>query len=286
MIRIFDPQSLIQDLEQVGFYKEELTLWRSFFQRPHGLVLVTGPTGSGKTTTLYSTLKQLAGPEVNITTIEDPIEMVYEEFNQVLVQGKIDMTFANILRTTLRQDPDIVMIGEIRDSETAAMAVQAALTGHLVFSTLHTNDTASSVTRLIDLGVEPFLLSSTLVGIMAQRLLRKVCRHCKTQVMLDGSQLELLQIKLPPQLEQSLPVKYGEGCLECRGTGYRGRTGVFELMEIDTSLRGLISQGAAAPQMYKAARANGMMSLREHAIKKMASGKTSFEEVMTVLSDH
>ena len=285
VIRIFDPQSLIQDLEQVGFYKEELNLWRSFFQRPHGLVLVTGPTGSGKTTTLYSTLKQLAGPEVNITTIEDPIEMVYEEFNQVLVQTQIEMTFAAILRTILRQDPDIVMIGEIRDMETAKMAVQAAMTGHLVFSTLHTNDTASSITRLLDLGVEPFLLSSTLVGVMAQRLLRKVCKHCKTEVMLSSEQIDLLEIKLPPYAEQALPVTFGEGCLECRGTGYKGRTGVFELMEIDATLRRLIAHGASSPEIYKAARASNMMSLREHAIKKMAAGKTSFEEVMTVFSE-
>jgi general secretion pathway protein E len=285
VIRIFDPQTLIQDLEQIGFYKDDLALWRSFSHRPHGMVLVTGPTGSGKTTTLYSTLKELSGPDVNITTVEDPIEMVYEEFNQVLVQRKIDVTFSTALRTILRQDPDIIMVGEIRDNDTATMAVQAAMTGHMVFSTLHTNDTPSTITRLLDLGVEPFLLSTTLVGVMAQRLLRKICPHCKVKTTLTQEQIELLEIKVQPHQRAALPVFYGEGCLSCRGTGYYGRTAVFELMAIDDSIRRLINERAGAPDIRRAARANNMVSLRECAIKKMAQGITTFEEVITVVSE-
>lgn len=287
VIRVFDPQALVQDLDDVGFTPEDLRKWRDFINRPHGMILVTGPTGSGKTTTLYSTLKELAGPTVNITTVEDPIEMVYEEFNQVLVQRRADITFSSALRTILRQDPDVVMIGEIRDPETANMATQAALTGHTVFSTLHTNDTASTVTRLLDLGVESFLLSSTLVGVMAQRLIRRICPHCKTKTTLSTEQMDLLE--LPNEVRRSnqqLPIYYGEGCLHCRNTGYYGRTGVFELLEIDTTIRKLINAGASAPEIYKAARANNMLSLRERAIHKMAAGLTTFEEVMTVLSDH
>ena len=285
VIRIFDPQALIQDLEHIGFYKESLTQWNKFINRPTGLVVVTGPTGSGKTTTLYSTLKLLAGPDVNITTVEDPIEMVYEEFNQVLVQRRIDVTFAAALRTILRQDPDIVMVGEIRDTETAKMAVQAALTGHLVFSTLHTNDTASTVTRLLDLDVEPFLLSSTLVGVMAQRLVRKICRSCIAKTTLGAEEIALLDIKLPPKADKALPAHYGAGCIKCRNTGYYGRDGVFELLEVDDTIRRLVESRASAPQIRKAARANGMMSLRECAIKKLAQGITTFDEVLSVNSD-
>lgn len=285
VIRIFDPQAIIKDLSAVGMSDEEVGQWRQFIHRPHGMVLVTGPTGSGKTTTLYSTLKELASPDVNITTIEDPIEMVQEEFNQVLVQRRVDITFASALRTILRQDPDIVMVGEIRDPETAQMAAQAALTGHLVFSTLHTNDTATTITRLLDLEVEPFLLSSTLVGVMAQRLVRRICPSCKTETKLTAEQVELLDIKLPPRSERTLPAHYGEGCSKCRGTGYFGRTGIFEMLPIDATVSKLISRQADAPEIRKAARANGMMSLREGAIRKLARGMTTFEEVMTVCSD-
>ncbi|TXD31762.1 type II/IV secretion system protein [Lujinxingia vulgaris] len=285
VIRVFDPQALIQNLDHIGFYKDDLTRWRNFINRPHGLILVTGPTGSGKTTTLYSTLRELAGPDVNITTVEDPIEMVYEEFNQVLVQRRIDVDFSTALRTILRQDPDIIMVGEIRDGETASMATQAALTGHLVFSTLHTNDTPSAINRLIDMEVEPFLMASTMVGVMAQRLLRTICPRCKVQGTLSAEQVELLQIKLPPRSSQSLPMWYGEGCVKCRGTGYFGRTAIFELLPVDETVRQLIAKRASAPEIRKAARANGMMSLRECAIKKLAQGLTTFEEVMTVVSD-
>lgn len=285
VIRVFDPQATIKDLGAVGMDTQEVDQWRKFIHRPHGMILVTGPTGSGKTTTLYSTLKELAGADVNITTVEDPIEMVHEEFNQVLVQRRVDITFASALRTILRQDPDIVMVGEIRDPETAQMAAQAALTGHLVLSTLHTNDTASTITRLLDLGIEPFLLSSVLVGVMAQRLVRSICPNCKTQTNLTTEQVEMLDIKLPPRSERSLPAHYGQGCSNCRGTGYFGRTGIFEMLAVDPGIGRLITRQAGAPEIRKAARANGMVSLREGAIRKLAGGQTTFEEVMTICSE-
>ena len=285
VVRIFDPQDLIQDLENIGFFRDELQTWRDFINRPDGMVLVTGPTGSGKTTTLYSTLRELSGPDVNITTVEDPIEMIYQEFNQVLVQPKIDVTFASALRSILRQDPDVIMVGEIRDPETASMATQAALTGHQVFSTLHTNDTSSAVSRMLDMDVKPFLLSSTVVGVMAQRLLRTICTKCKTKKVLSEEEVELLNINLPPRSDQTLPVHYGTGCVKCRGTGYYGRTAIFELLPIDDVIRQMVADEAPAPEIRKAARANGMMSLREAAIKKMAQGKTTFEEVMSIVSD-
>ena len=285
VVRVFDPQDLLQSLDKVGFFKDELKTWRNFINRPHGMILVTGPTGSGKTTTLYSSLREVSGPEVNITTVEDPIEMVYPEFNQVLVQRRIDVTFATALRSILRQDPDVVMIGEIRDGETASMATQAALTGHQVFSTLHTNDTSSAVSRMLDMGVEPFLLSSTLVGVMAQRLLRTVCRKCKTRVELTPEQVDLLNINLPPRSGKTLPVYYGKGCVSCRGTGYYGRTAIFELLEVDEVVQKLVADEAPAPDIRKAARANGMVSLRESAIKKMAQGKTTYDEVLSIVSD-
>ncbi len=285
VIRIFDPQSLIQNLDDLGFSDEDLHKWRHFIGHTEGMILVSGPTGSGKTTTLYSSLRELASPSINITTIEDPIEMVSDEFNQVQVQPKIDVTFASALRNLLRQDPDVIMVGEIRDAETAEMAVQAALTGHLVFSTIHTNDASSTVTRMLELGVEPFLLSSTLVGVMAQRLARSICDHCRAETTLTREQSELLGLNLPPRSDKTLPMKYGEGCARCRGTGYRGRTGVFEPLPIDDNIRQLVTREADAPEIRKAARAEGVMSLRESAIRKLADGVTTFEEVMKIASD-
>src|SRR5690606_38551371 len=248
-----------------------------------GMVLVTGPTGSGKTTTLYSTLRYLDGPGVNITTVEDPIEMVYDQFNQVQVQSRIDLTFANALRTVLRQDPDIVMVGEIRDGETASMAIQGALTGHLVFSTLHTNDAPSTVTRLLELGVKPFLLASTLVGVVAQRLLRTICPDCKTSTFLTEDQLAALDLKLPSKQKRRLAVKFGRGCTTCRYTGMLGRTAVFEVMSVNDTMRRLIHDDADTTELMKAARADGMLTLKEAAIRKMAQGETTFEEVVRVL---
>jgi general secretion pathway protein E len=280
VMRIFDPQVLLQDLTGLGFYPEEMEIFNDFISRPHGIVLVTGPTGSGKTTTLYSALKAIANREQNITTIEDPIEMVYEEFNQTAVQTKVGITFAAALRHILRQDPDIIMVGEIRDGETAQYATQAALTGHLVFSTLHTNDAASSISRLVDLGVERFLISSTLVGAMAQRLVRRICQNCATERHLTPEEAETLRLSIPPG--KRVKVKEGAGCFECRGTGYVGRSGIFEILPIDDSIKHLIVQGADAPEIKREAIKNGMRTLRQSALRKLAEGVTTFEEVVRV----
>ncbi len=277
VIRIFDPEILFQDLPGLGFSAGDLETFNSFLKRTYGVVLVTGPTGSGKTTTLYSALKALSSPEVNIVTIEDPIEMVVEEFNQVGVQQQIGVDFAGSLRTILRQDPDIIMVGEIRDRETAENAVQAALTGHLVFSTLHTNDAPSSITRMMDLGVPPFLINSTVVGIVAQRLLRKICLQCKKPRLLAAEEMEYLRIK-----PKECTVHSGEGCTECRGTGYKGRTAVFEILDFTDSIRSMITKTPDIPAIEKAARAGGMTSLREAAIKKMLQGITTYEEVVSI----
>ncbi|MEW6738369.1 MAG: GspE/PulE family protein [Nitrospirota bacterium] len=277
VIRIFDPDILMQDLDQIGFYPREYQLYNAFIRKPNGIILVTGPTGSGKTTTLYSTLKTLSSPDVNIVTIEDPIEMVVEEFNQVGVQSAIGVTFAKVLRTILRQDPDIIMVGEIRDKETAESAVQAALTGHLVLSTLHTNDAPSSITRLLDLGVPSFLISSTLIGIVAQRLIRKICPFCKKERALTEEEVE--HLKLGPK---EYRVFFGEGCLECRGTGYRGRTGIFEVMEFTDKLRTVMSDTVELHRLYEIVRADGLINLRQVAIRKMLEGVTTFEEVIAV----
>jgi general secretion pathway protein E len=284
VIRIFDPTLLMQDLENLGFFPREIELFDHFITRTHGIILVTGPTGSGKTTTLYSALKKIASPMVNIVTIEDPIEMVYEEFNQVSVQPKVDVTFANALRTILRQDPDIIMVGEIRDKETASYAIQAALTGHLVLSTLHTNDTASSITRLLDLGIEPFLISSTVIGVMAQRLVRKICPHCKKETVLTEDDLKMLGIPLKDRAK-TYKVWYGEGCVECRNTGYLGRTSLFEVMEMSEKVKKLTNQRAPGSEIKKTAVDEGMMILREIAIRKLGMGITTVEEVLRVTAE-
>jgi general secretion pathway protein E len=276
VIRIFDPDVLMQELDQIGFYPREYQLYSSFLRRPNGIILVTGPTGSGKTTTLYSSLRTLSSPEVNIVTVEDPIEMVMEEFNQVGVQSGIGVTFDKVLRNVLRQDPDIIMIGEIRDRETAENAVQAALTGHLVLSTLHTNDAPSSVTRLIDLGVPPFLISSTVVGIIAQRLLRKICPACKKERRLAPDELEYLGLK------RAGVVWSGEGCPECRGTGYKGRTGIFEVLDVNEAVKGVISERLDLAELQAVARRDGLVTLREQAVRKMLEGISTYEEVIAV----
>ncbi len=277
VIRIFDPEILLRDLDQIGLYPREYQMYSSFIRRPNGIILVTGPTGSGKTTTLYSSLKALASPDVNIVTIEEPVEMVLEEFNQIAVQPAIDVTFSNILRTVLRQDPDIIMVGEIRDKETAENAVQAALTGHLVLSTLHTNDAPSSVTRLLDLGMQSFLLSSTIIGIVAQRLVRRICPNCKRERKLTEDEMEYLKLG-----KKSYKVHYGEGCTECRGTGYKGRTGIFEVMEFSDKVKSILSDKIELRTLYDIARSEGMENLRDVAIKKMLEGITTYEEIISV----
>ena len=280
VMRIFDPDVLLRELPGLGFYEDELSTFSDWIKRPHGIILVTGPTGSGKTVTLYSALKSLASPEINITTIEDPIEMVHDDFNQTSVQAKIGVTFPSALRTILRQDPDIIMVGEIRDGETAQNAVQAALTGHLVFSTLHTNDSATSVTRLVDLGIEKFLISSTLIGAMAQRLVRKICEGCKTNRPLTIEEAAMLNLQAPAG--KRIIVKEGAGCIRCRNTGYFGRTGIFEILTIDNSIRDLIDRGEDFLKIKETAMKRGMRTLRQSALRKLAEGITSFEEVVRV----
>ncbi len=282
VIRIFDPTVLMQDLSELGFFSRDYNLWESFISRTNGLVLVTGPTGSGKTTTLYSSLKYRASPEVNIVSIEDPIEMVVEDFNQVSVQANIDITFASALRTILRQDPDIIMVGEVRDAETASNAVQAALTGHLVLATLHTNDSGSAMGRMLDLDVEPFLLSSTLTGVVAQRLLRLICQHCRKKTFLTADQINVLGMKMPEEGQRKLPVYYGEGCPACRGTGYFGRTAIYEVMPVNNKIAKMINTREDTKEIMKTARLDGMMTLREAAIKKLAQGLTTFDEILRV----
>lgn len=277
VIRIFDPDILMKDLDSIGFYPREYQLYNGFIRKPNGIILVTGPTGSGKTTTLYSTLRTLSSPEVNVVTIEDPIEMVMEEFNQVGIQSGIGVTFGTILRNILRQDPDIIMVGEIRDRETAENAVQAALTGHLVLSTLHTNDAPSSVTRLLDLGVPPFLISSTVIGIIAQRLVRCICPQCKRERQLSGEELAFLGLEA-----RRTRVFYGDGCTACRGTGYRGRSGIFEVLDFTENLTARLDEKADTAKLQEIALRDGMIPLRQVAVRKMLEGVTTYEEVIAV----
>ena len=280
VLRIFDPDVLLKSVDQLGISSAELPKFHQFLGRTHGIILVTGPTGSGKTTTLYSVLKHLARPELNIVTIEDPIEMVHEEFNQVAVRPAIELTFANALRTVLRQDPDIIMVGEIRDTETAEHAVQAALTGHLVLSTLHTNDAPSSVTRLLDLGIPHFLILSTVIGIVAQRLVRVNCSHCAEEHTPTAE--EAGAMGLPAELLQSRTIRRGGGCLHCRQTGYVGRDGIFQIMPITERLRGLIARQSTSLDIMEAAIEEGMRSLREAAIEKVLQGVTTVSEMVRV----
>ncbi len=282
VMRIFDPDAAFKSIDQLGFSPEEAAGWNELVARPHGIVLVTGPTGSGKTTTLYSTLKRLATPDVNVCTVEDPIEMIAPEFNQMQVQTNIDLDFASGVRTLLRQDPDIIMIGEIRDLETAQMAVQASLTGHLVLSTLHTNDAPSAITRLLDLGIPHYLVASTLNGVLAQRLVRTLCPHCKVPDTLTDADWAVLRDAdeaLPDAVTAYAPV----GCLECRRTGYMGRVGLYELLPLGSRLRGLIRADMDLAGFSRAARAAGLRTLRRTGLEKVAAGLTTIEEVLSVL---
>ncbi|MFJ2547953.1 GspE/PulE family protein [Pseudomonas sp. NPDC087612] len=255
VLRVFDPQLLQQDFAQLGLGGADLKRWLAMLDHRHGIILVTGPTGSGKTSTLYASLKHLATPQINLCTVEDPIEMVEPAFNQLQVQPAIDLDFAAGTRALLRQDPDVIMIGEIRDLETAQVAIQAALTGHLVLSTLHTNDACSAITRLLELGIAPYLLKASLIGVMAQRLVRTLCRHCK------GAPL---------------------GCRECRQTGYHGRSAIFELLGISDALKSLINREADLPGLRQLALKEGMHSLRQSGLDKVAAGQTSQAEVLRV----
>lgn len=280
VLRIFDPDILVKGVDQLGFSAQDMPKFNDFLGRPTGIILVTGPTGSGKTTTLYSALKHLSKPEVNIVTIEDPVEMVFEDFNQVSVRPQLDLTFAGALRTALRQDPDIIMVGEVRDTETAENAVQAALTGHLVLSTLHTNDASSAITRLLDLGVPHFLITSTLIGILAQRLVRENCNHCVEEYAPTAEEAAALRIPL----EKLSPYRFkrGKGCLHCRETGYMGRTGIYEILPLTEKIRRLVSSQAGSLEIFKAAREEGLRTLKEAAIEKVFRGTTTVTEVLRV----
>jgi general secretion pathway protein E len=280
VLRIFDPDILLKGVDQLGLSGRDVPTFHDFISRPTGIILVTGPTGSGKTTTLYSILKHLSKPEVNIVTIEDPIEMVFEDFNQVAVRPQIDITFASALRTVLRQDPDIIMVGEIRDQETAEHAVQAALTGHLVLSTLHTNDAPASVTRLLDLGIPHFLITSTIIGVLAQRLVREICTHCAEEYVPTPEEAAML--RMDPEKLKAYRFKRGRGCLHCRQTGYSGRIGIFEVLPMSEKIRGLVSAQAGSPELFKAGREEGMRTLREAAIEKVFRGITTTTEMVRV----
>jgi general secretion pathway protein E len=276
---------LVRDLSELGFLPDERDAFERWLLRPHGLVIVTGPTGSGKTTTLYSALQALASPDVNVVTIEDPIEMVHEEFNQIAANAKTGTGFAEALRHVLRQDPDVIMVGEIRDAETAAQAVQSALTGHMVLTTLHTNDTVSAVARLRDLGVPSFLVAATLTGVVAQRLVRQVCPSCAGDVPLTADEVHALGVPHPEDHAGKLLARRGEGCAKCRYTGYYGRTGLFEVLPVNARLRHLVAEGATPEVLARTARQDGLRSLRDHAVRKIASGSTSFEEAMRATAD-
>jgi type IV pilus assembly protein PilB len=279
-IRLIDAQALTLPLTELGFEEEQLQLFERAIKQPYGMILVTGPTGSGKTTTLYSTLNVLNTPDVNIMTVEDPVEAVIYGINQVNVNEKVGLTFAAALRAFLRQDPDIIMVGEIRDKETIEIAINAALTGHLVFSTLHTNDAPSAITRLINMGVEPYLIASTLTLVISQKLVRKICNNCRRQYVVPLQQL--IPLGVTPEMvknQQEVVIYRGEGCNKCQG-GYKGRTGIFEVLDCNESIKELILKKATHFEIKQVARQNGMITLREAALKKMLAGITTVEEVI------
>jgi general secretion pathway protein E len=280
VLRLLDRTGALLTLEQLGLGGNNLVQIEKLIQRSHGIVLVTGPTGSGKTTTLYAGLSRLNSSLRNIITIEDPIEYQLHGVGQIQVNPKIDLTFASGLRSILRQDPDIIMVGEIRDGETAEIAIQAALTGHLVFSTLHTNDSFGALSRLIDMGIEPFLVSSSLVGVMAQRLVRRVCPSCRQPAV--ATQAEQDEIGLPV----GTPIFVaGPGCEACKGTGYRGRTGIHELLILDDPVRALVMQRSDASAVRRHATAQGMPTLRDDGASNVAAGETTVEEVLRVTQE-
>ena len=283
VMRIFDPEVLVRDFRSLGFSDDDQSRWKQMTAMPNGIVLVTGPTGSGKTTTLYTTLKQLATPEVNVSTIEDPIEMVESSFNQMQVNRAIDLGFADGVRALMRQDPDIVMIGEIRDLETAEMAIQAALTGHLVLSTLHTNDAPSAITRMLDLGVPAYLINSTLLGVMAQRLVRTLCPHCKKAVQPREEQRAAWRSLVAPwKSAEPTQIWLPVGCLECRMTGYTGRVGIYEILVNSPEIRRQIKPLTEIPKLREQAFREGMRPLRISGALKVAQGLTSLEEIIKV----
>ena len=279
VIRMLDSRSTRIGLEELGMDDKTLEAFRRQVLRPHGIALVTGPTGSGKTTTLYSALRLLEDKKLNISTVEDPVEYELGFANQLNVRDDIGLTFAAALRSFLRQDPDVILVGEIRDEETARIAMQASLTGHLVLSTLHTNDAPSATTRLIDMGIEPYLIGASVSGILAQRLVRRICKDCKEPVAtIDGPLAAYLE-ECGADTQQ---LYHGAGCVQCRQTGYKGRIGLFELLELDDDIRSLIVQNVALPELRHAAREKGMRSLREDGLQKVREGVTTIDEVLRV----
>jgi general secretion pathway protein E len=284
VMRVFDPEVLVRDFAELGFTAEDDSKWQELIKHPGGIIFVTGPTGSGKTTTLYTTLKQLATPEVNVCTIEDPIEMVEPAFNQMQVQTNIDLGFAEGVRALMRQDPDIIMVGEVRDLPTAEMAIQSALTGHLVLSTLHTNDAPTAVTRLLDLGVPAYLFNSTVLGVMAQRLVRTLCPHCKEKVPFSEPTEHQLWHSLvsPWKGEPPKEVYRPVGCLECRNTGYMGRMGIYEILLMNNELKKLVNEHADIVSITEQAYKSGMKPLRLSGAMKVAQGLTTIDEVLKV----
>lgn len=280
VMRIFDPDVLLRTFDQLGLANEDYSRWQTMIEKPHGIVLVTGPTGSGKTTTLYSSLKQLATSEVNVCTIEDPIEMVEDSFNQMQVQHNIDLDFASGVRSLMRQDPDIIMIGEIRDLETAEMAIQAALTGHLVLSTLHTNDSPSAITRLLELGVPAYLLKATVLGVMAQRLVRTLCSSCKEPDTI--SEHDWKDLTSPWKVAMPKKVYKPVGCLDCRNTGYLGRQGIYEILTLTENVQELVNDQVNIDSIRRMGMKEGMKTLRLSGAQKIAAGDTTLSEVLRV----
>lgn len=284
VMRLLDRSATILQLDELGLVGQKHEVVSQLIRQPHGIILVTGPTGSGKTTTLYAALSAINTTDKNIITIEDPIEYQLHGVSQMQVNPKIDLTFAAGLRSILRQDPDVIMVGEIRDVETAQIAIQAALTGHLVFSTLHTNDSCGAVTRLLDMGIEPFLVSSSVIAVMAQRLVRRVCPGCRESYRPSLEELRQLNLSAD-QLEGATVYRAGPGCEQCKRTGYRGRTGIHELLVVDDDIRGLIMKNADAATIRRAATAKGMNTLREDGAQKLLAGITTVEEILRVTQD-
>jgi type IV pilus assembly protein PilB len=278
VMRVLDRANVNLDLDMLGLRPDEVKIVKSLIDRPHGIILVTGPTGSGKTTTLYSALNYANSPEIKILTAEDPVEYNLEGIVQVQVNEEIDVTFANLLRAYLRQNPDKMLVGEIRDLETGEIAIQASLTGHVVFSTLHTNDAPSAITRLLDLGLEPFLIAATLEAVIAQRLVRRICLNCRSEY--KPSEEELLELELTPDAVKGRTFFYGKGCDQCNGTGYKGRLGIFEIMVITEEIRQLILQESSTDMIRDVARKGGMRTLRDSGLLAIFDGLTTIEEVV------
>jgi type IV pilus assembly protein PilB len=277
-MRILDNKSINVSLDDLGFSQNALTIWKNQCDQPHGILLVTGPTGSGKTTTLYSARRELNDPSTKLITAEDPVEYDIDGIIQCQIKPEIELTFARILRAMLRQDPDVILIGEIRDKETAEIAVQASLTGHLVFSTLHTNDAPSSIARLLDLGLEPFLVTATLEGVIAQRLVRRICNNCKTEY--QPAEEQIMELGLQMHEVEGKKFYYGRGCDICNNTGYKGRMGLYEIMTLDDEMRDQIIKHASTQVLREMAKKRGLRTLRESGLLAIYDGVTSIEEVV------